>query len=237
MSADAIALFRPSAPEKLKPFLDLDDDKEESDGLYAEELEDGSMLVHTFQPFALFEQNPSEAREWLAQLGDALPDVHDDARGLLFFPDTCEPEGTTYDAVVAEVAPSGVWIATALVDEDGDEGGAALDLSALLAGGLPPIDMETLQAFAGQLLGQTGGERGDEEEVAARPATSFEVAKLFEGVQQQLIEALGVQQALADADAEGDAALGADAELGADAAEPSADPSEAGDPSDERRRG
>lgn len=235
MSADAIALFRPRAPEKLKPFLDLDDDNEESDGLYAEELEDGSVLVHTFQPFELFERNPSEAREWLAQLGDVLPDVHDDARGLLFFPDTCEPEGSTYDAVVAEVAPSGVWIATALVDEE--EGGAALDLSALLAGGLPPIDMETLQAFAGQLLGQTGGEPGDEEEAAARPATSFEVAKLFEGVQQQLIEALGVQQALADSGAEGDAELGADAEDGADAEEPSADPSEAGDPSDERRRG
>lgn len=201
MPADAIALFRPRAPEKLKPFLDLDDENEESDGLYAEELEDGAVLVHTFQPFEVFERSPSEAREWLAQFGDALPDVHDDARGLLFFPDTCELDGTTYDAVVAEVSASGLWIATSLVDEDEgeeEEEGAALDVNALLAGGLPPIDMETLQAFAGQLLGQTGvRDDGADDEEPARPATSFEVAKLFEGMQQHLLEALGVQEATA----------------------------------------
>lgn len=181
--ADAIALFRPKAPDKLKPFLDLDDESEESEGFYAEELEDGTMLVHTFQPFAVFEQNPSEAREWLAQFGEALPEVHDDPRGLLFFPDSCEPEGTTYDAVVEEVADGGVWIATSLVDDDEDlEDDASL-------GGLPPIDMQTLQAFAGQLFGAApGGPAG--------PATSYDVAKLFEGVQQHLLEALGMQEQL-----------------------------------------
>ena len=178
MSADAVALFRPKDAAKLRPFLDLDDETEESDGLYAEALDDGAMLVHTFQPFEVFEQNPSEAREWLAQFGDALPAVHDDPRGMFFFPDTCEPDSTTYDAVVTEVGDEGIWLATSL------EGASELEEAPAgwPAEGLPPIDMQTLQAFAGQLLG------GD------APATSFQVARLFEGVQQELLEALGIPE-------------------------------------------
>lgn len=190
MSADAVALFRPKTPTKLKPFLDLDDESEESDGLYAEELEDGAVLVHTFQPFSVFEESPSEVREWLSQFGDALPEVHEDARGLLFFPDTCEPEGRTYDAVVKEVADAGVWVA--ISGAEGAESGE--QLSALgeddaspswPTGALPPIDMNTLQAFAGQLLGDEG---------AKGPITSFDVAKLFKGVQEELFDALGMTQ-------------------------------------------
>ena len=178
MSADAVAVFRPRDPAKLRPFLDLDDESEESEGLYAEALDDGAMLVFTFQPFEVFEQNPDEAQEWLAQFGEALADVHDDPRGLLFFPDTCEPEATTYDAVVTEVGERGVWIAVS--PDDSSELG---DQEGWPAGGLPPIDMTTLQAFAGQLLG--GGDA---------PATSFQVAKLFENVQQELLEALGIPE-------------------------------------------
>ena len=176
MSADAVALFRPKDAAKLRPFLDLDDETEESDGLYAEALDDGAMLVHTFQPFEVFEQNPDEAREWLAQFGDALREVHEDPRGMLFFPDTCEPDSTSYDAVVTEVGDEGIWIATSSEDaSELDEATAGWPAEAL-----PPIDMQTLQAFAGQLLG------GD------APATSFQVARLFEGVQQELLEALGL---------------------------------------------
>lgn len=116
MSADAIAVFNPKDLEQLKPFLDLDDESDESDGLYAELLEDGSVLVHTFQPFAVFEENPNEARVWLEQFGDVLADVHDDPRGILFFPDTYEPTATTYDAVVGEMADKGVWVFTGIVD-------------------------------------------------------------------------------------------------------------------------
>src|SRR6476659_1823974 len=103
MSADAIAVFRPKQPERLAPFLDLDDESEDSEGLYAEPLDDGAMLVHTFQPYALFAENPAEAHEWLAQFGASLPDVHDDPRGLFFFPDSCEPTATTYEGVLAEL--------------------------------------------------------------------------------------------------------------------------------------
>jgi hypothetical protein len=172
MSADAVVLFRPKDPEKLKPFLDLDDESEESDGLYAEALDDGAMLVHTFQPFEVFEDNPSEAREWLAQFGDVLADVHDDDRGILFFPDSHEAEARTYDAVVAEVGDDGIWIATSLVDEDDDE---------------PPIDMNALQAFAGQVLGR---------DPASGAVTSFEVGKMFQDMQQELTRALGLEDAL-----------------------------------------
>jgi len=108
--ADAIAVFHPADPSKLVPFLDLDDENEESEGLYAEALEDGTYLVHTFQPFEAFTGSPDEARSWLEQFGDALPFVHDDPRGLLFYPDTREPEATTYDAVVAELAGEGVFV-------------------------------------------------------------------------------------------------------------------------------
>jgi hypothetical protein len=179
MSADAVVLFRPKDPAKLRPFLDLDDESEESEGLYAEALDDGAMLAFTFQPFEVFEQNPGEAREWLAQFGDALPDVHDDPRGLLVFPDTCEPEATTYDAVVAEVGDEGVW----LTISDDDASGLDEQAAGWPPGELPPIDMQTLQAFAGQLLGS-----GD------APATSFQVAKLFENVQQELLDALGMRE-------------------------------------------
>ena len=90
--ADAIALFRPRVREKLVPFLDLDEDDEESEGLYAEELEDGSVLVHTFQPFEVFANDPGEGHTWLEQFGDALEEVHDDPRGMLFFIDQMKLE-------------------------------------------------------------------------------------------------------------------------------------------------
>lgn len=166
MSADAVALFRPKTLSKLEPFLDLDDESDESDGLYAEKLDDGTLLVHTFQPFDAFVENARDAHDWLAQFGDALPEVHHDARGLLFFPDTCEPEARTYEDVVAEVADEGVWIATDL---------AAADLDGL----------DSLNALTAGLV---------EAAASGTPATSFEVAKLVEGVQQQLFEALGMLQ-------------------------------------------
>ncbi|HVH42715.1 MAG TPA: hypothetical protein VM925_10240, partial [Labilithrix sp.] len=146
---------------------------------YAEALDDGSMLVHTFQPYAAFEASPAAGREWLSQFGEALSDVHDDPRGLLFFPDFIEPEGRTYDAVVAEVEGEGIWIPTlasddALPDED------VLASLGLPAGAVPPgIDIAQLQQLAGQLLGDGG-----------KPATSFDIGRLLEGMQAQLLEAL-----------------------------------------------
>ncbi|HVJ90202.1 MAG TPA: hypothetical protein VM580_10400 [Labilithrix sp.] len=176
---DAVALFRPKSFERLRPFLDLDDESEECNGLYAEMLEDGSVLVHTFQPYAPFEQDPEVALEWLLQFGDALPEVHADPRGMLFFPHTCEPEGQSYDAIVEEVEDDGVWIE--VVDDDEDAG------MVIPADALPPgIDIGKLQQLAGQLLGG---------EATTGPLTSFDIGRLFQGVQNELLTALETQGA------------------------------------------
>lgn len=110
MGTDAIALLRPRDFHALEPFLDLDDESEESDGLSADVLDDGSVLVHTFQPFEAFAGHPSEGRAWLAQFGASLALVHDDPRGVLFFPDDLEPDAASYAAVVEAVEAGGVWI-------------------------------------------------------------------------------------------------------------------------------
>ena len=64
-------------------------------------------LVHTFVRFdslAADEHALVVRRIFGAQL-----DQHDDPRGILFFPDVCEPKRKTYDAIVREVEAAGVW--------------------------------------------------------------------------------------------------------------------------------
>ncbi len=85
-SPDAVALFRPTRPEALTAFLDLDEENEECKGIYAEALDDGSFLeehrrdgggarpprgraerddepelslLFTFQPFEAFAEDPA----------------------------------------------------------------------------------------------------------------------------------------------------------------------------------
>src|SRR5512132_3937426 len=181
MSIDAVALFRPKSPAALRPYLDLDEESQESNGLYAEELDDGSVLVHTFQPYAAFEASPVEGRAWLAQFGADLPLVHDDARGLLFFPDTAEPSGRTYDAVVAEIASAGVWIPAeplTAVEARAGEG------TSLAEHGMSGLDMEGLPAFAQQIFGSMNlGAAGAPGDMASMIAT----------LQKQVMGALGMQ--------------------------------------------
>lgn len=185
---DAIALFRPKNRSMLEPFLDLDEG-EESDGLYAEPLEDGSFLVHTFQPFEIFVAHPSEARAWLSQFGVALPEVHDDPRGLLFFSEDDEPEeAATYEAVVAEIGDRGLWVSLSdVVDDEEDAWGAEegdLDLEKIQTlireGGLPPAEMEMLHKMAGLFGGPTTG----------AAASSFEIGQLFQNMQREIFETL-----------------------------------------------
>ena len=132
-SPDAVALFRPARPEALTPFLDLDEESEESKGIYAEALDDGSFLLYTFQPFEAFAEDRAVAHAWLAQFGEALGEIHADPRGLLFFPDDLDPESTTYEGVIEEVADDALWVP--------------------LDGG---IDINALHALASQLLGGDG---------------------------------------------------------------------------------
>ncbi|WP_394821713.1 hypothetical protein [Pendulispora albinea] len=226
---DAVVLLRPKNVEKLRPFLDLDEeedeadesDDDENDALYAEALDDGSFLVFTFQPYAAFEQDEDAARDWLAQFGDALPDIHHDPRGVLFFPDSCEPDGSTYDAVVAEIGERGIWVA---LDEDEHGLPPGFDASQLAALGLPPgmdinqlaamippgVDINQLAAMVppgmdiNQLAGMVppGVDVAQLEQMAAEllgnasnpsAPTTFELGKLFEGMQQQLLDAFSAQ--------------------------------------------
>lgn len=174
-SPDAVALFRPVRPEALTPFLDLDEESEESKGIYAEALEDGSFLLFTFQPFEAFAEDPAVAHAWLAQFGESLGEIHGDPRGLLFFPDDLDPESTTYDGVVEEVADDALWVP--------------------LDGG---IDMNALHALASQLLGGAGVPGGP------GGATSFDIGRMFEGMQGHLAEALRLEQGPAEKSGEED---------------------------------
>lgn len=175
--ADAVAIFHPVHREALLPFLDLEEDSEDSDGIYAEELEDGSFLLFTFQPYAQFVATPAYGKLWLAQLGEAMSEVHDDPRGVLFFPDTVEPEAQAYAAVVAEVGEKGVFVQPTSADE----------AAAAIAG----IDPELLQALAAQLLGASP-------DGSTSPPTPFDIGKLLGGMQAQLMATMGIE-----ADAEG----------------------------------
>ncbi len=182
MEIDAVALFRPRRPASLEPYLDLDEDSEQSTGLYAEKLDDGAVLIHTFQEYATFEENPAEGRAWLAQFGDDLGDVHDDPRGVLFFPDRCEPEGRTYDAVVAEVESQGLWVPAAALTAEEQASRDEQGEPPLEEAGRPEVDFGSLQALTEQLLG--GLNLGSVQ-------TPEEATRVLAELQQRIMGALG----------------------------------------------
>jgi hypothetical protein len=185
--SDAVVVLHPIHREALLPFLDLDEDSEDSNGIYAEELEDGSFLLYTFQPYAVFAENLGEAHAWLAQLGAGagadLALLHDDPRGVMFFPDTLEPDAQTYDAVVAEVAAEGMFVPVA---------------PSALAGAVAGIDPQLLQALAEQLLGGGGGD-GTSAGGGGAPLP-FDIGKMISGFQGQILESLRAQAESADDD-------------------------------------
>src|SRR5690348_5107163 len=76
-------------------------------------LEKSAVLFSTFLRFGDAAKEPAELHAHLSALfGNDLARIHDDARGVLVFPDACEPRGRTYAAVVSEVEAAGVWIPT-----------------------------------------------------------------------------------------------------------------------------
>ncbi|MEA2746196.1 MAG: hypothetical protein QOI41_339 [Myxococcales bacterium] len=50
------------------------------------------------------------AEELVEQFGTSLKQMHDDARGLLAFPELVELHASTYDAALAQVERHGVWL-------------------------------------------------------------------------------------------------------------------------------
>lgn len=61
-----------------------------------------------------FPRSPAEERVIAGvlstTLGDDLDRIHADARGVLLFPDVCQPRARTYDGIVTEVGSAGRWI-------------------------------------------------------------------------------------------------------------------------------
>jgi hypothetical protein len=100
MGIDAVFLLRPKKPSLLKGVVD-------PETASVRVLDDGSLLFSTFTRYREIEADRDAGR---AMLSTALADAHDDRRGVLFFPDVCEPRGRSYDAVVQEVEAAGVWI-------------------------------------------------------------------------------------------------------------------------------
>ena len=64
-------------------------------------------LLHTMNRFE--GAAPDEHALALRELLGAALDAHDDPRGILFFPDVCEPAGDDYEAIARAVGRAGVW--------------------------------------------------------------------------------------------------------------------------------
>lgn len=163
--SDAIVVFHPVDASKLEPLLDLDEDSSDSPNPYAEKLDDGTYLVHTFQPFATFTEDPELLGDWLEHFAEVIEVMHDDPRGLFVFPDDVELEAEGYAALVDEVGDRGAFFM--LDPEDAIEG----------------LDMDALGAIASQFM----------QGAAPGGAGSFEIGQLIQNMQGQIAEALGVQ--------------------------------------------
>lgn len=133
MGVDAVAILRPKDPTKIRRHVDPD-----QPGTLLCPLADGSLLFHSFVRFAAIEAEPTIIRDWLIQtFGADLGAVHDDPRGVLVYPDICEPRSQSYDAIVAEIEAAAVWVplhATAAAVEHAERHRAAREAAAAAAG-------------------------------------------------------------------------------------------------------
>lgn len=98
MGVDVVALLRiPSLPAPRTLY---------GDELLVKHRGDASLL----QLFTRFHGTAADEHALsLRQLLGSSLDAHDDARGILFFEDICEPRGASYEAIVEEVAGCAVW--------------------------------------------------------------------------------------------------------------------------------
>lgn len=96
MSLDAVVLLRIA-------------DWDPPDELDARVLDDGTVLLYLEHPF---DADSDALAEALAESVGAPLLQHDDARGMLVFPDAAEPDDADgYDAVVTAVEGHGFWLA------------------------------------------------------------------------------------------------------------------------------
>jgi hypothetical protein len=105
VSIDAVALLR---IRKLAPPQDA------FGGEHTVQHRGNASLVNTFNRFD--GTAPDEHALALRRVLGSLLDAHDDSRGILFFPDVCEPRAKSYDAIVHEVGGAGVWAPNVALD-------------------------------------------------------------------------------------------------------------------------
>jgi hypothetical protein len=105
MTPNAVALLRPRSLNVLSAHLTDPDEARMVDFLY-----DGAVLYRTGMPYPPMTFDELIARAWLTGFGDDLPELHDDRRGVLFFPDTLRLRGSTYREIVREVSYAGIWV-------------------------------------------------------------------------------------------------------------------------------
>jgi hypothetical protein len=133
MTPNAVALLRPRSLQTLSAHLDHEEARM-VDFLY-----DGSVLYRTGIPYPPMTFDELIARAWLTGFGDDLEALHDDARGVLFFPETLRFRGTSYRDIVREVGYAGIWVqASTLSLEEQYEQHVALTLDIKRYSSAPP---------------------------------------------------------------------------------------------------
>ncbi len=99
------------------------------EGSLTDVLDDGAVLHRTLLSYVRMTLDGASARAWLRTLGEDVAALHDDPRGVLFFPDVIRIRGRTYAEVVREIGHAGVWVAPRpLCDEDHESHVALADL-------------------------------------------------------------------------------------------------------------
>lgn len=104
MTPNAVALLRPRSLPKLAEHIDPDEARM-VDFLY-----DGSVLYRTGIAYPPMTFDELIARAWLTGFGDDLAELHDDPRGVLFFPESLRLRGCSYREIVREVGYAGIWV-------------------------------------------------------------------------------------------------------------------------------
>ena len=133
MTPNAVALLRPRSLDTLSAHLDPDEARM-VDFLY-----DGAVLYRTGMAYPPMTFDELIARAWLTGFGDDLEDLHDDPRGVLFFPDTLRLKGSTYREIVREVSYAGIWVqASTLSMEEQYEQHVALTMDIKRYSSAPP---------------------------------------------------------------------------------------------------
>ncbi len=122
-------------------------------------------------------------------LGEAL-DLHDDPRGILFFPDVAEVQSTTYDAVIAELDDSGLW--TPIVPADA----VPSRLANAPQGSLEQLVATAMGAMGGELRSEieramVSGDPSRMEDLEERMAAAFGGEEAMEALAERLKLALG----------------------------------------------